>query len=606
MKVRIFVFILSAMGALTLASCSSEPREPVSVSLVAVNDFHGYLLPIPQLTLDVPDAAGTGDIEVRVGGAAYLASLVKDIRANTKHSLFVGVGDFVGGAPAISAFTAHESTIEVMNLMGLAVTPVGNHEFDNGKLELKRLQQGGCASTFSAPNVKICSRSTFAGASFPFLAANVVDDTTGALLFPATHTQRFGDATIGFIGLTLQGTASTTRGAGGFTFLSEVPVIKTHAARLKAEGVDAVVVLLHEGGNTTASSLVDSTCPGLKGVFREIVEALPREVDVVLSGHTHADYVCEINGILVSQAGSYGRFATRVDLSILPGRGVRAKAAKNIPVINDLTTAAVPAAFKVYSADPDVKALVDFYDKATSEARSREMGFIAEPIARIETTNGVRINVADHPIGRVMADAFLEIRGPKGEAADIALINNGGLRGTLLKTADGKVDYEALFAIAPFGNAIVMVEMTGASLIRLLEQQWEAPNCARKYNQYCGRVLQISANFAYTWRHDAADQGKPVGSGQMVDISTVRVNGQPLDLTKTYKILTSDFVADGGDNFTVLASSRLSFTDMVATDMEALQAYFNKFPSSAPLRVPPPRVTCIHKSDGRACDIPVN
>lgn len=618
-RLRLARLLPGALLSIALGACSGDARQPVEVSLLAVNDFHGYLLPAEQLTMAVPDPDGGPAVEVRVGGAAYLASLVKEFRASNTNSLFIGVGDFVGGAPAISAFTSHESTIEAMNLMGLAVTPVGNHEFDRGKQELKRLQRGGCAAFNPAePNVRSCARTgSFSGANFPYLAANVVDDDTGQLLFPATHVVRFGNATVGFIGLTLKGTPSTTRGAGGLTFLDEVDVIKTHAERLKRERVDAVVVLLHQGGSTTASSLTNKTCPGLAGNFRDIVEALPSLVDVVLSAHTHADYVCEINGILVSQAGSFGRLATRIDLTIQPGRGVTKKLADNIPVINDKTVSA-PRGYTVYQADPEVAALVEAYDTLTRSQREAVVGYVAAPgILRTDidgdgnlVVSGTRINVADHPVGRVVADAFLAVRGPNNEAPDIALINAGGLRGALPYTASngGAINYDALFTLAPFGNALYMVEMTGASLIRLLEQQWEAPNCeGRRYKDFCGRLLQVSSSLTYTWRFAPEDQGKPVGSGAMVDPASVRINGQAIDPSRRYKVTTIDYVADGGNYFSVLADPqhRLSLLDLATTDMEALQAYFSRYPSGSPLSAPASRITCRLKATNSLCDIPV-
>lgn len=611
--------VLVSLVAFALASCGGgDSRQPVDVSLLAINDFHGYLLPAEQLTMNVPDPDGGPPVEVRVGGAAYLASMVKELRASNPHSLFVGVGDFVGGAPPISAFTAHESTIEVMNQIGLAVTPVGNHEFDRGKRELKRLQQGGCLAKELDPQKESCRRTgSFPGASFPFLAANVVDNDTGQLLFPATHIARFGEATVGFIGLTLEGTPSTTRGAGGLTFKDEVEVISDYASRLKSDGVDAVIVLLHQGSTTTASSLTDRTCPGLAGEFRTIVEALPPQVDVVLSAHTHADYLCEINGILVSQAGSFGRMATRVDLTIKPGQGVLRKTANNIPVINDQNTK-VPRGYKIYQADPEIAKLVAEYDGITRATREAVVGYVAAPdgIRRTDidssgnlVVSGSRINVADHPIGRLMTDAFLAVRGPNNEVADVAVMNPGGLRSTLAYSASngGAVTYDALYTLAPFGNALQMVELSGESLIRLLEQQWEAPNCeGRGYRNICGRVLQVSSTLKYTWRYSPEDQGKPVGTGAMVDRSTVMINDKPIALNGRYKVITVDFVADGGNNYTVMADPkhRLSFLDMATTDMEALLAYFARS-GSKPLSAPPARITCKLKSNGGDCGIPV-
>lgn len=610
---RVSLLLWAVIG---LVGCVQSSDPPVKVKLLAVNDFHGYLLPSRTLQLDVPDPGGGPDAPVYVGGAAYLASLVNGIRSQNPNTLFIGVGDFVGGSPAISTWTAGEATIEAMNLMGLEVTSVGNHEFDRGKQELKRLQVGGCAQgdALSDPLVRSCARTgAFAGARFPYLAANVIDSDTGELLFPATHVHQMGPVKLGFIGLTLRDTPQTTRGAQGLTFLDEVSTVELHAARLKKEGVDAVIVLLHEGGSTTASSFKDQSCQGLKGQVKSIVSTLPATVDVVLSGHTHYDYICQINGILLSQAGSYGRMVTEIDLSIVPGQGVVGKSGRTLPVINDLTAKA-PEAYAVQSPDPEVAELVNFYDQLTLPQRSRSLGFIGTDILRADidgsgqlVRSGTRINVADHPIGRVFADALLAMPSPDGVEADIAFINPGGLRNYLAMQAGGKVDYDTVFGIAPFGDSLYRLEMTGESLIRLLEQQWEAPNCSGKlFRDICGRVLQPSHTLTYTWIASPEEQGQAAGTGKMVDISSVRIKGQPIDLNAIYKIVTVEFLAVyGGDKFSAFTEKRLSIKNMAANDMDALQAYFSRYTEQTPLMPPPSRIRCIRKATGQDCGIPV-
>ena len=605
-----------ALVAMGVSGCGHSPEVPVKVKLLAVNDFHGYLLPSRLLQLDVPDPDGGSDAPVYVGGAAYLASLVKGIRSQTPNTLFVGVGDFIGGSPAISTWTSGEATIEAMNLIGLEVTSVGNHEFDRGKQELKRLQSGGCAkgAALSDPLLSSCARTgSFEGAKFPYLAANVIDNDTGELLFPATHVRRMGKVKIGFIGLTLRDTPQTTRGAQGLTFLDEVSTVEKHANQLKKEGVDAVIVLLHEGGSTIASSFKDQSCPGLTGPIKSIVSNLPASVDVVLSAHTHYDYICQINGILLSQAGSYGRMVTEIDLSIVPGQGVVAKSGRTLPVINDLTTKA-PKGYTILSPNPEVAELVNFYDQLTLPQRSRSLGFIGSDILRADidgsgqlVRSGTRINVADHPIGRVFADALLAMPGPEGIEGDVAFINPGGLRNYLAMQEGGKVDYDTVFGIAPFGDSLYRVEMTGESLIRLLEQQWEAPNCNGKlFMDICGRVLQPSHTLNYTWVVSPEEQGQPAGKGNMVDVSSVRIKGQPIDLNAIYKIVTVEYLAIyGGDKFSAFTERRLSIKNMATNDMEALQAYLARYTEQSRLMPPPPRIRCIRKSTGQNCGIPV-
>ena len=588
--------------ALTLTACLDSAQSPVNVKLIAVNDFHGYLLPPPGFDLSVTDpdcdpaqAAKGCSVSVNVGGAAYLASLVKELKASNPNSLLVSVGDAIGASPAISAWTTDEATIEVLSQMGVELSPVGNHEFDRGKAELLRMQNGGCATLdpIREADLSTCIKGSFSGASFKYLAANAINQDTGKTLFPPTSMRRFGDAQVGFIGLTLKGAAATTRGAGGVDFLDEVVVAREYAKILRSQGADAVVVLLHQGGRTTATKLNDTSCPGLTGDVKAIVEQLAGVADVVLSAHTHMEYVCRINDVLLTQAGFYGNMVADIDLTIVPGRGVIAKTARTVPVINDTTNSA-PRGFTIQKPDPEIAQLVNFYDNFSAARRQAEIGFIATDLLRINEPAGARINVADHPVGRVFADAMLAVRGPNGEAADIAFINPGGLRASLLAGASGKITYDDLFALAPFANELFMVDLTGADLIRLLEQQWSAANCGSKsYKGMCGRILQPSATLNYRWTFTPPAAGLSAGQGTLVRDS-IRVRGEPLVLDRTYRIATVSFlVVDGGDNYTVFTESGKNLTNLARTDMQALIDYFRANSSiGAPLTVPAARIAC--------------
>lgn len=583
------------LAALTV-SCSDDP-SPVEVRLLAFNDFHGYILPPPEFEMKLDDPDGGPPVTVSVGGAAYLASLVKELKAQNPNSMLVAVGDVVGASPAISAWTKDEATIEVVGKMGVEISPVGNHEFDQGKEELKRLQNGGCAPVDpnANPNIKSCALGPFAGASFRYLAANVTDQSTGKLLFPATHVRSFGKVSVGFIGLTLKDTPDTTRGAGGLSFEDEVPVIERHAAALRQSGVDAVVVLLHQGGATTARKINDKSCPELSGPIRGIVERLSRNIDVVLSAHTHKEYVCDINGILLTQSGYYGNMVADVSLTIAPGRGVIARSASSVPVIRSSSTGSVPRGYRIVKPDPEIEALVQRYDDLSKPARSREIGYIAATVDRFDDANGTRIDVADHPLGRLMADSYLAAA-PAGQPADLAFVNPGGIRSpALIFGSAGKVTYDDLFAVSPFANELYSVELTGEALLRLLEQQWEASNCAAKrFKDMCGRVLQPSAGLTYTWQFNADAMGKPNGTGSVVVVDSIRINGAPLDRARTYRVIAPGFLAiEGGDYFTVFTERGTSLRNITTTDLDALQAYVARYPSTLPYTEPPVRVTCV-------------
>ncbi|MDN3988184.1 bifunctional metallophosphatase/5'-nucleotidase [Zwartia vadi] len=594
--------LLALLGLLIITGCTtpqdrSSQAGAISVKIIALNDFHGYLNRADNAELYVSDPdQPNSPVRVQVGGVAYIASLIKKLKAENPNAIVVSAGDLVGASPAISSFTQDEATINIMGQMGMEVSVVGNHEFDRGKVELLRLQNGGCAPGKEI-GVDTCVKDgAFKGAQFPYLAGNVIDQDTQKLLFPATFTKKFGDVTVGFVGVTLRDTPKATRGAGGLTFLDEIEVINTQASALKKQGVEAVVVLLHQGGGTTAKTLNDKTCPGLTGQIIPIVQGL-KNVDAVLSAHTHREYVCTDpkTGILFTQANYYGNVVTDMTLDIVPGKGVVSKKADNIPVLTE-NNKKLPRGYTVLSKDPEIDREVQRYDEISKKKRAVIQGYIAAPLPMITIagTNS-RNNNAEHLMGDVIADAYLA-SAPASVQADIALLNPGGVRGGLRQA--GPVTYDQLFGIAPFGNNLFYVDLTGEQLIRLLEQQWEEPNCKNKplvVNQVnmCGRLLQPSATLTYTW-DVSRGPGKPSGKGDLVLVDSIRIgpNQEPIDLKKKYRIVTDSFLAEeGGDNFTVFKEGT-GLQDMGDVDIEAIVAYFNKFTKSSPMPAPKKRVTC--------------
>jgi len=585
--------LVPAMGALVLAACigSDSSPEPVTVKLIAMNDFHGNIeIPAANnggsvVLRDPANAAGT---TVRTGGAAYLATLIKQLRAKNPRSIVVGAGDLIGASPVTSTLTHDESTVDILNQLGLEVTAVGNHEFDHGKSELLRIQNGGCYPGGAIGQDTCINGGRFPGASYLYLAANVVDSSTGKTLFPATTVKDFGGVAVGFIGLTLKETPSvvTASGVAGLTFTDEISTINTQAAQLRAQGASAVVVLVHQGGQTLATTLNDQTCPGLSGEIVAIVDGLSKDVDVVISGHTHQEYVCQRNGKLLTQTGFYGSAVTEIDLTIQPGQGVMRSVASTIPVINDLNTS-VPAGYAIVQKDAAVAAAVQKYVDLTATLKNQVVGTIAADITRalLPGPTPSRDETAEGAMGDVMADVYLA-GGPK---ADIAFINPGGVRADLIYRNGGQVTYGDLLTVAPFGNVLVTADLTGAALVRLLEQQWEAANCAAKTGvNGCGRLLQPSSTLTYSW--DASKPaGAPDGTGNRIVPGSVLVNGQQLDAAKTYRVTLNSFMAPGpGDNFSVITKSGKNITNSGVIDIDAFVGYMKSHPN---LRPPAPRVT---------------
>src|SRR3712207_2250938 len=255
MMLRMLTAAAAALIALSGCAAPLAKRagsEPVAVKIIAFNDFHGNLEP-PQRSVETP-APGPGALRVPAGGAAYLASAVDALRAKNPNNAVVSAGDLIGGSPLTSSLFLDEPTVLAMNLIGLDFNAAGNHEFDRGRAELLRMQNGGCAkNTFSHEPCRLDSE--FPGAGFGFLAGNTLTET-GQPLLPAYRIKTFGEGAatvrVAFIGLTLKRTASLVTPAGirGLTFADEADTVNALVPRLKAEGAEAIVVLIHQGGET--------------------------------------------------------------------------------------------------------------------------------------------------------------------------------------------------------------------------------------------------------------------------------------------------------------------------------------------------------------------
>src|SRR5258707_6345208 len=290
----------------------AETPAAVDLRILAINDFHGYLRP-PSGGIAIADPYDkTKKITVAAGGYEYMATLVRQLRAGAKNNIFVAAGDLIGASAFLSAMFHDEPTIESLSMMGLAVASVGNHEFDEGKDELLRMQNGGCH-----PTDKCQGPHPFAGAKFHYLAASTVEKDTGKTIFPAYEIREFDGIPVAFIGLTLKGTPDIVSpvSLAGLEFRDEADTVNALVAELKARGVEAIVVLIHEGGFPTGGY---NECPGISGPIVDIVRKFDKAVDVVISGHTHQAYVCEIDGRPVTSGDKYGTPVTAIDVRLDP------------------------------------------------------------------------------------------------------------------------------------------------------------------------------------------------------------------------------------------------------------------------------------------------
>ena len=576
------------------SSGSSGPESVQTIRIIASNDFHGNIeVPAPTNggSVVVKDASNPAGVTVNTGGASFMATLVKKLQSENPNNIFVGAGDLVYASPVTSTLFHQEPAIDVLNQMQLSLSSVGNHEFDLGKTELLRLQNGGCFPGGIVGTDTCITNGAFGGAKFQYLAANVTDSSNKTIL-PATSIQNFNGVKVGFIGLPLKGTPTAVLPAGvaGLSFLDEATTINTYAAQLRASGANAVVVLIHEGGATTATTINDKSCPNFSGPIVSIANALSSDVDVVISGHTHQEYVCTVNGKLLTSTGFYGSVLTSIDLTVSNKTGVRSAVANNIPVVND-TNKTLPSGLVALSKDTAMESIVQNYVTKAAAVKDLPVGTITADIMRALLSGGgtpTRDETAEGAMGGVMAD-FMYAGVPK---ADFAITNPGGVRSDLIYSAakGGVVTYGDLLTVAPFGNDLVTVDLTGAQIIRLLEQQWEALNCAAKNGATtlngCGRMLQVSSQLSYSWDFSKA-AGAVDGQGARVVLNTVKIGGVAIDLAKTYRIPTVSFLGQGGDNFTVMQSGK----NYVATgykDIDAFVAYMKANPKLAP---PSKRIT---------------
>jgi 5'-nucleotidase len=427
-------------------------------------------------------------------------------------------------------------------LMGLEASAVGNHEFDKGADTLLRMQNGGCA----AEGCK--GPTTFKGAQFQYLAASTIVNKTGKTLLPAYHVKSFQGIPVAFIGLTLEATPSIVVPAGveGLTFRDEAETVNALVPELRAKGIEAIVVLVHEGGVPTGNY---NDCPGISGPIVDIVKKLDKAVDVVISGHTHRAYNCRIDGRLVTSGDKYGTIVTQVDLVLDPKTGDVTSATADNTIVRTAS----------FAKDPRQTALIAAYETLARPLAQRVVGRIGAALPQTAGPNG------ESPLGQVIADA--QLAATRDAGAQLALMNPGGIRAPLPMPADGQVRYENLFSVQPFYNNLVTMTLTGAQLLQLLEQQWAGQPSA------AGRPLQVSKGFSYTW-----DAAKP--PGQRVVPGSVQLNGQPVAADATLRVTVNSFLASGGDNFAVLRQGRDRRTGMM--DIDAFEAFVKANPTLSP------------------------
>ena len=526
------VALLSACVAPTPPVAAPVLPPPIEVQILAFNDFHGNIVTPPPVEVTAADGLKR---MLTSGGVARLAAALAGRRTPT--SITVSAGDLIGASPLISAAFLDEPTVAAMNLVGLDLNAVGNHEFDKGPRELWRMQAGGCGKFTS---LTPCRIEPFAGAKFRFLAANV-RTADGVTLVAPTAIRQFGAVKIGFIGMTLAGTGKLVSPAAsvGLTFEDEAAIANALVPGLKAQGADTIVLLIHQGGRTPAFT-EGQGCDGLSGDILPILDQLDPAIATIVSGHTHYAYVCKRGGRLLTSAGKYGYFFSDVRLAFDPSshRLIAQHAANLI------------TGTSAEGEDPAVKAIVDRYAAAVAPIADRVVGRLLGPLPYSDKNQ-------ESPAADLNADAFLAAGRRAG--AQIALVNATGVRVGL---AAGAVRYGQLFSMVPFNNKVVVKTLTGAQIKALLEQQFQSASYAAG-TAPAGLVPSVGTRFTYDLR-------RPVGQR----IVALTLNGKPIRPVARYRVVTNNYLANGGDGYSVMAAGT-SAVD-VGLDIDALSAWLAK------------------------------
>lgn len=590
MKLKLCALSLS-LATLYACSGSDDPaptpavaEKPFTVKMIGFNDYHG--------NLESPGTFGTSTAvpaadRPPVGGAEFMAAHVARLKAQNPLNVVVGAGDLIGATPLISASFFDEPAIETLNRIGLEFSAVGNHEFDQGATELQRLQNGGCKTESGAQSANSCKGAAvgtpvpFEGAKFKWLSANVITTATGKPLLPAYGIKTFNNVKVAFIGMTLKATPSivTPTGVAGLEFKDEVQTVNALIPELRAQGIESIVVLVHEGGFQSDTLGDINGCVGnlagspIAGIVKQFDDA----VDAVVSGHTHAAYNCKLpnskgRNISVTSSSAFGRVLTDIDMTIDPAT----KDVTAVTATNRLVTRNDPSV----PAHITVSSIIRAYSALVTPVANVVIGAVS---TALPTTRDTACNM---PAGNLIADAQLNATKASGFGqAVLALMNGGGVRAAFTfpssaaAEGDGNVTYGEAFTIQPFGNSLVTMSLTAQDLKNVLEEQFVG---CRGQSVTATRFMLPSAGFKYEWDGakacDARISKVTLTTGGVTD-TIVNAAGVVVNPTKTFRVTVNNFMATGGDGYLTF----LKGTNLVggAQDIDALSAFLAKFKAPA-------------------------
>ena len=553
----------------------AKSKRSFDLQLLSFNDFHGHLEATDSAQSPLPASCDpekpVDGCTPPVGGVEYLAAHIRSLRdQQPRRTLTVAAGDLIGGSTFLSGLFQDQPSVEAMNMLGLDVSSVGNHEFDEGTDELLRMVRGGCQESgcFKDADGKDIA---YEGADFDYLAANVVKKSNGKTLLPGTSVKEIKGVKVGFIGMTLEATPTLVNPAGvaSVDFRDEVKTARKKARMLNRHGVKTIVVLIHEGGYQTAGY---DGCDGISGPILDIAQRLPHKIDAIVSGHTHQPYICKIKDPkgkkrLVTSAASYGQVLTETHLRInkLTGDVMRGRSSAE----NHLVTRDVPK----HRGESN---LLAFWKALAEPLAARVVGSVAEDIKGDSST----CRCEETPMADLVADAIMfGTSAPEDGGAQMAFMNTGGVRDSLLVDAishdekPGEITYSEAYEVAPFNNILVTVDMTGQDIYDVLNQQYQAIESRGSRPMLS---LGVSKGLTYEWAWDGAAPAantQPTGAGHVVD-GSLMLDGVAIDKAKTYRVATLNFLADGGDSFTAFkkGTNRLGGAEDLANLVDFLGA----------------------------------
>jgi 5'-nucleotidase len=511
----------------------SAAAAPVDIDILSINDFHGRLEAAPP-----------------IAGAAVLGGMIESYRQANPNTTFVAAGDLIGASTFTSFIQNDEPTIDAFNEMRLNASAFGNHEFDQGRDDVDN---------------RILPR-----AEWDYLSANIYDRATGAPAYQEYYLEEFGDVTVGFVGAMTEELPSLVSPAGIETLevREVVPEVNRVADALSdgdaANGeADVIVLLVHEGAATPdiASSTDDSA-------FGRIVTGSNANIDAIISGHTHLAYDHEIpipgTDTLrpVISSGQYGEKYSHIDLQVDPTSGeIITIAAEVLPLAG------------AFPPDPEVAAIVADAVAVANVAGAVEVGEITADLNRARQ-NGATFaenRGGESTLGNFVADVQQWATADAG--ADFALMNPGGLRADLKFASSGAADpagsvsFREAAAVQPFANTLVTLDLTGAQLKAVLEEQWQPAGASRPFLK-----LGVSEALEYTY-----DPAAPAGD----HIDAIYVNGELVSPADTFTVTVNSFLASGGDNFFTLAQGA-NRADSGRSDLQSMVDYFEANPVVSP------------------------